>query len=432
MKYSVLTSFVIMTKKLFFLCVVGFSLVNSVQAASSLNLEQCYELALKHSAEVAVSEEDIQQARARAMQTIGAITPQIAAIGTEVLQDTQGLTTGSSSGNTGSIRTSQFSGALNATLPLFQGFKEVSALKMSRNDKALQNASLQNAKRLLFLDVVQAYYTVVSLDKSIARTEAMQHVYHKRWSDLRDRFTLGKIRESEAVSQETESAILTAELEKYRGERAAAVEGMVFLTGLRPLPPLLASNTEKTMASLDDYLHQATRRVDVTVAQKTWEMAQNQKGIARSKLLPSMDVSANYYPYRTGYYKDVDWDTTLNMRMPIFDLGSVGVLKESSSQARQAKLRLDDQKRIVESDVRTNYARYLAANAVAIQYQKAADKAAQSYQLMKTDEQHGLINSLDILQAEKTWLDTMRLRDEAEIQKEVQWVSLQVSAGILP
>lgn len=396
----------------------------------SLGLAECYRLALRHALEVPIAEQDILRARARYLQTLGTFLPKVSLNASEVLQEPVN-TTGTFSSSFGSV--SQPSVALTATVPLFQGLREVAVIRYAGSDRELHKARKREAERLLFIDVARAFYMTVKIERDIVRTGEMIRVYGERIEELSRRVDIGKSRESERESQKAELAFLTAELSRLRGDRAVAYEVMSYFTGLAPHPRLndgiAPGHVSQTLAA---YVGMAVDRADVKAAAKQVELARGDKMAARSSLLPDANLQSNYYPYRSGFLKDSHWDLTLNLNVPVFDFQSTGALKESGSMLRQAELRLERARRLAESEIRRNYAAYAGSRATFAAYQAAVGEAQKSYALLKGDYALGLVTNLDILQAQKSLLDAMRSRDEALVTERLDWAELQAAAGVLP
>lgn len=402
----------------------------SPSAPRSLGLSECYRLALKHGLETPIAEQDILRARARYLRTLGTFLPKVSLNASEVLQEPVN-STGGFSPSFG--RTSQPSVALNATVPLFQGLREVAALRYSGSDRELQEARKREAERLLVVDVARAFYATLKIERDIVRTGEMIRVSRERVEELGQRVDIGKSRESERGSQKAELAFLTAEATRLQGDRAAAYEMMSYFTGRSPHPRLddgIAPG--RVPQTLTAYVGMAAGRADVVAAAKQVDLARGDQMAARSYLLPEANLQSNYYPYRSGFLKDSHWDLTLNLNVPVFDLGSAGILKESGASLRQAELRLERARRSAESEIRRNYAAYVGSRATFSAYQAAVGEAQKSYVLLKGDYALGLVTNLDVLQAQKSLLDAMKNRDEALVTERLDWAELQAAAGVMP
>lgn len=403
---------------------------STARRLAPVGLDECYRLALSHGLEMSLADRDIDAARARYTQALGFVLPKVAFVGSETLQDS--VSFGGVFGNSAS-KMSQPQAVFGASLPLFQGLKEVAALRAGPVDRRLQEQKKREAQRLLFLDVARAFFTAIKIDRDISRTTQMIGIYRERVEELGRRVDLGKSRESERASQKAELAFLTAELEKLRGDRAVAYEVMSYFTGQEPQPPLSdRSALYRGSLTLSGYLALANERADVAASKETSHLDRGRIAATRASLLPNAALQSNYYPYRSGFLEDSKWDVVLSVKVPLFDLQSFGELKESRAVAKQSELRAEQKKRIAESEVRKAFAAYAASHSTLSKYQSAAGAAQASYDLMQKDYALGLVTNLDVLQAQKALLDAMRARDDAQIAERMDWAELQAASGRTP
>jgi outer membrane protein TolC len=67
-----------------------------------------------------------------------------------------------------------------------------------------------------------------------------------------------------------------------------------------------------------------------------------------------------------------------------------------------------------------------------VAYENAVRQSTKNYRLQREDEEIGRSTNLEVLTAQKQWLDAMRLRDQSKISERLNWIKLQVSSGVLP
>jgi outer membrane protein len=409
------------------------SSLSTARAEEKMNLRQCYDLALARMETVAISNEDIERAKARYIQALGSVLPQISINAQEFLQDdSSNANTGGGNNNVTSTLT-RFSTpqvAFTVTQNLFRGFKEFHALKLSHWDKELQKAKLADVERLLLRDVATAFYTVAKIELDIKTSQRIIGVINGQIRDLRDRVKLGKSRESEQLAQETDLSLLEADLTKKQGDRKIAYEMLSFLTGLDPQPPIEAREPiERKLDPVDKYQAQAETRPDIEAAKDSYQISKGNVAIAKGDLLPFANAEANFYPYRVGFRKDIHWDATFNLNVPVFNLTTWGNIKDAKLQAKQADLQAQLTRRQALNDVKQAYDGYHSSLYQYKKYQFAAQKAEESYQKQTEDFHNNLITNLDVLQAQRTWLDALRQRDTAKAQVWADFAALVITIG---
>ncbi|MCP5468166.1 MAG: TolC family protein [Deltaproteobacteria bacterium] len=397
-----------------------------------LNLNDCYQLSLKRSEQIAISETEIEIARHRYFQALGTVLPKASFIYRNDLQDP--VSTNSESGFSGNFsQISRSQTAFNLYQPLFQGFREFQSIKLSKVDQVRQQLLLENAKRLLYEDVTVAYLTIARIERDIDATRMILGVARRQLQDLRKEVSLGKSRESDASEQATIITLLEAQLENRRGERKVAYETLSFLTGLNPHPPISKEAQVKPQAeTLEQYVALGRKRADIQAAKKETELRKGEIAITRSELLPNAGISANIYPYREGFLNSSRWDAVLQLEVPIFNGESWGRLRESKAQSKISEYETQEKERLAVREIRSAFQSFRSSEKELKKYQSAAAQARKTYQLQKGDFSLGLIDNQSLLVSQRTWLEAIRSRDTAEALYWLRWVQLQTRTGLLP
>lgn len=411
----------------------GFLWPNPVRAAEKMNLQDCYNLALQRSETVAITEQEIAVAQALYTQALGSVLPKLSINVSELLQDSSSQTDGAGTVGTTFTQFSRPSVAVTVRQPIFRGFKEFHALKLSKVNESQKRLLTRNAERLLYQDVVIAFLTIVKIERDIEVFQRIIQVNRSSIGELQDRVRLGKSRDSEAALLQTDLALLEAQLEQKRGERRIAYDSLAFLTGLNPQPQIAYSNPPvRDLQPLTYYTGLLDTRPDVQAARDEMQIARGEVKIRQGDLLPQADVVANYYPYRAGFQRDIKWDATFNVGIPVFNWETVGQIREAKVRSKQAQLREELTRRSAGTEVQKSYDGYVSSRNQFLKFQSASDKARNSYNLQSKDFDASLINTLDLLQSQQTWLDALRQRNTAEVLTWLDWLTLQVTAGILP
>lgn len=402
-------------------------------ADDKMGLMECYELALARSETVAISDQEIARAQTLYTQALGSVLPKLSINVQEILQDSSAQSDGA--GQVGNTFT-QFSRptvAINMKQAIFRGFKEFRALKLSKVNESQKRLLKRNAERLLFQDVVVAFLTIVKIERDIEIFQKIIQVEGSSLGELRERVRLGKSRDSEAALLETDIALNEAQLEQKRGERRIAYDTLAFLTGLNPQPQIAyGSPPVRDLQPLEYYTRLLDERPDVQAARDAVTLAHGEVKIRQGDLLPQADLSANYYPYRAGFQRDIKWDATFSVGIPVFNWETVGQIREAKTLAKQAQLQEELARRSAGTEVQKSYDGYVSSRNQFQKFRAASDKARNSYGLQAKDFSDSLINTIDLLQSQQTWLDALRQRNTSEVQTWLDWLALQVTAGVMP
>lgn len=400
-------------------------------AQKSISLEKSFEQAVQFHESLPMAEQDIQKAKAQYTQVLGGVTPRISAGFTEQLQEKVSTPGGGATANFTRFSTPQT--YIGLTQPLFHGLIELYGLKYNRSLQEQLTAQKKEALRLLFIDVASAYYNAASVERSIQTIQTVLNIMDQQTHEYKHWLDLGKIRQSQSVRLDAEIAILRADLENLKGNRIVAYEILEFLTGLHPHPPVNLSNPmQQKIQPLEHYLDMAKSRPDVLVAKHNVQMQDYNKKMAVGALYPSADVAANLYPYRAGIQQNINWDVRFVVDVPVLNLTNFGKIKESKSELTKSKLALSLKQRTAENHIKTSYITLQSSVKEFQRYSHAADLTYKSYSLHRSDLDHGLVNQFEVLEAQKTWLNSLLSRDRAEVQVWQNVVSLIAASGVLP
>jgi Outer membrane protein len=402
-------------------------------AAEPMNLMECYRLSLERSQTVAISKEEIARAEARFQQALGSVLPKVTFFASEQLQDPAATSTTDDSFETTFTRLSTPSTQFNLHQPLFRGFQEINAIKTSKFDRQQQVYRWQNAQRLLFSEVANAYLLIARIDRNIATTKRILGVSRRQLGTLKQRISLGKNRESEESLQSTNLTLLEADLIRQQGDLRVGYELLSFYTGLDPQPPI---NTRapilEPLQPVESFLESGANRADLQADIKGIDIAKGLVKVEKGKLLPTVDLDVNYYPYRVGFLRDIQWDANINLAVPIFNWETLGTIKEAKIRSKQAEYQAEQTRRTVVDEIKRSYESYQASRAQWKKYAQASQQAQRTYELQTSDFSIGLINALDVLQTQETWFEALRARDNSEILAYFDWLKLQIASARLP
>ncbi len=403
-------------------------LVLPVRAATPLTLDDYYAAALRRSESVSIQSELIQQAIEKNRQAVAAIKPNLKAFAGYTWQQSPPAGVGLINPNALSNQTQT---GVSLTQPLFSGFREFAALRQSRDLIGAQRDDYRNACRLLFNDVVQNFYTILSDEQDLLNLKEEIHQNELRARDLRARVRIGRSRPSELLSVQSTIATLRAQVEQLRGMLRVARENFAFLSGMDANTPLQDSEMlPQQVDALPDYLAATDSRADVQAAQKRVNAAEENVKIARGAYLPTLDLNGNYYFDRPGYLKDINWSVQLNLTIPIYSGGAlVSATREAVSQHTQAQLSASQVTREARQEIRSLHDS-AAYDLQQIDALKTATEAAQkNYAAQVSDYRLGLVTNLDVLQALTAFQENQRALDRARFTAKTDWLKLLVASG---
>lgn len=398
----------------------------SRSAANALTLQECYQLALARSEELAIKQELLRETEGRFLQALSGALPSVSFESSKKWQDG----TGTSAFTLKEVPERKFV----FSQPLFSGFKEFSAIAGVRAERRQRELERRRAEQLLLIDVAEAFYLLRQQREDLQALEATRLALTDRIDELKSRERLGRSRLSEVVSAEAQLRRLEAELEVVRSRETTSRQLLEFLTGL----PRIEAVADEDLAPLavnseEEVIGHASRRPDVLAAEEAWKVNRHEVTIARSDLWPEIDVEGNYYTRRIGNASGVDWDVLLKLDVPIFEGGEAfGAVKAAASKTRQAHLQFERRKREAELEIRQAYATWHANRLRQAALEQSLKAAEENYRLQVEEYRLSLVGNLDVLQTLQALQDIRREAIAATYDmKRSRW-SLRVAMGEAP
>ncbi|MBI3602322.1 MAG: TolC family protein [Candidatus Omnitrophica bacterium] len=403
------------------LILVG-SLMGLAYADEPLSLKQCYQLALKRSETIAIDQQVIKEAEGQFWQSLSGILPQVNYAISQKWQDGSG----DSAFTLKSIPERKFT----FTQPLFSGFKEFAAIAASKAQHRERESQLERAKQLLFTDTSDAFYYLQNYQEDLQALEDIHNALVNRVAELERRWNLGRSRQSEVASAQASLYKNEADQEGVHSQLEVARQLLEFLIG----QPVTAIKEEglpnDSVTEIQDFISRMDRRPDVEAAKEALNVAQKNITIARAGFWPSVSVNGDSYTKRVGNAKDVNWDVTLNVNVPIFNgTQTMGQVKQAQAQAEEAKLTLSQTKRSAVLDIQNAYTKFMMDQKKELAIQKAYDAGYKNYRLQEEDYSHNLVNNLDVLQALQDWESFRRDYIAAKNETKRFYWNLKVAAG---
>lgn len=395
------------------------------------SLATCYELAILRSETLGMKEEDVRVAEARYWQAVGGILPQVHSITQESIQDSSGLEGASSASKSVGYGKDRFSTRINATQPLFRGFKEFNVAAAARADTESRRQAAKRFRQTLYRDVADVFYQVLMIEGDLRILGEVDASLSDRIAELEKRVLLGKSRSSELLSAQTDLANTRVLTERANGLLGASRELLAFLTGVKSGSlPLKDTQKVPAAAALEAFLARTGERPDLLEAIATERTNARLLSAAKGEFWPSISVEGNY---NLSQHPDspIDWDLTLTCDLPIFDGGIIAAkVREQQARLRASTLSLDQVRRDAEREVRTAYNNFISTSAQWLRLEESCRTSERNYDLQKEDYRRGVSSNLDVLTALRQMHEARRARYDAEMEMRANLVRLHVAAGL--
>jgi outer membrane protein TolC len=183
---------------------------------------------------------------------------------------------------------------------------------------------------------------------------------------------------------------------------------------------------------------------DLRVAQEALKQASYDVRTARNAFLPSLaidgiyGIEANQFAFRStaaafpeaGKLPNLGFFVTGNLTIPVFDWGArSSKVRQAQRREQQARVELTQTQRQLVANLYSFYNEALTARAAVDVARRTAELAAESLRLVNLRYQAGESSALEVVDAQKTLVDSRNIYDDAQSRYRVAVAQLQTVTG---
>lgn len=400
------------------------------EAGRTMGLVEAYRKALERSESVAMTREEIELAQARFYRSFSYFLPRVSYEITRFEHDA--VPTVGSSGQLNFGRRTTPEQKFVFSQPLFSGFREYAALVGTAADKKAQRMKYLRAQELLFVDVMEAYYTVQNGEKDVETLYAVHRLMSERLKDLRERVSLGRSRASELKTSLVDIKILEADLVEAKRAVTVARNLLEFYVGEDLQDALLAEDNGEH-ADLLFRPGAELSRFDVAQLEQELIVARNKRVAANASYLPAVSLDGNYYTKRVGFQAGNDWDVTLKFDIPVFEpADTLGEIKEADAGLVTAKLAFEQKKRRAALEARDAFEEFSSDLGAERSLLEARRASRDNYEILREEFSTNLVNNLDVLDALRRYQETEQRYARSRYDLKKSFWRLKLALGEIP
>lgn len=187
------------------------------------------------------------------------------------------------------------------TQPIYQGGKTVAATRQAENSVYAARAQLLASEQTVFLNVVQAYVSVVEDKQVLALNQSNEAVLRQQLQDTTTQFNVGEITMTSVAQAQASLSQAIAQVQISTGNLKIAEENFRQLVGSYPAPDLAAPQPlDVPVSSKADAANTAaSNNPNVIAAQFTDAANKDAVNVAFAALMPTISVQASAY-HQTG------------------------------------------------------------------------------------------------------------------------------------
>lgn len=296
--------------------------------------------------------------------------------------------------------------ALNASQPVFRGFRTVNGLRVAEATVGAGREALRAVEQSVLLEAITAYMDVIRDQALVRLRESNLAVLDSELKATRERFSVGVVTRTDVAQAEARLAAAASALELTKANLKTSRAAFERTIGF---PPGRLQEDAKPYAklprSLDEGIAAALReQPSVVAAAFNEEAARANIDLIRGELLPSVRLDAahaqRFDPSRTTDEQEVT-TVTGRLSVPIYEGGEVYARVRQAKHTHMSRLQQIEQARSeVRSAVTATWSQLLAARSQADsdKVQVAALEIALSG--VRAEQRAGQRTLLDVLNAE--------------------------------
>ena len=387
-----------------------------VAAQNDWTMQQCMQYAVEHNHEVKQAELKLDNYKAQKTNAIGSFLPYVDAnigaqynFGRAIDPETNGYT---------DVSTFYNGYQLSASLPVFDGFSRLHALKAAKASELMGKSTLRKQQDQTALNVLQAYANVAYYDGLVKMANEKVQETSLLLKQTRLFEEVGRKSAADVAQVESQEAEAHYELTRQQNLYASALLELKKAMAL-PLSEELRVNSEESfgkdnsgvelgMAEANSSL--STLHPELQTAQYQVQASKHEWRQARASLFPSLSLSAGL---NTTYYKTLHSETAASFRnqlknnmgefvgatvsIPLFNrLQTITNIRKAKNNYRIAQEALEQKQLELEKLSREAWQDWQGYLKQTVQMEKKVEADSIAYQLTKRQFEEGLSTAIDL------------------------------------
>lgn len=387
-----------------------------VAAQNDWTMQQCMQYAVEHNHEVKQAELKLDNYKAQKTNAVGSFLPYVDAgigaqynFGRAIDPETNGYT---------DVSTFYNGYQLSASLPVFDGFSRLHALKAAKASELMGKSTLRKQQDQTALNVLQAYANVAYYDGLVKMADEKVQETSLLLKQTRLFEEVGRKSAADVAQVESQEAEARYELTRQQNLYASALLELKKAMAL-PLSEELRVNSEESfgkdnsgvelgMAEANSSL--SSFHPELQTAQYQVQASKHEWRQARASLFPSLSLSAGL---NTTYYKTLHSETAASFRnqlknnmgefvgatvsIPLFNrLQTITNIRKAKNNYRIAQEALEQKQLELEKLSREAWQDWQGYLKQTVQMEKKVEADSIAYLLTKRQFEEGLSTAIDL------------------------------------
>lgn len=299
----------------------------------------------------------------------------------------------------------------NFNQPIYLGGKIRNIYKIAQAGNKIAEINLDTEKQNLLYSVDEAYWRLVDLQEKLKLIEVSQRLLNQIKYDVNNLFDEGIVTKSDILQVEVK--INELELNKTKLLNGIKLSRMALnqLMGMELNKNIFLSEKPDNIniipppQNIDEI--SVDNRNEIKILYQTLNISLAQEKIIKSRFLPNVNLSANYFfmnpnPYK-GFNKSFgsDWTIGLSVQIPITHWGDrIYTMNASRELVEIAKLKITEAQNLIKLDINMSWNNYNEAVKNLALLEKAAELADELFKVAQDNFETGRISVAKLLEAE--------------------------------
>jgi outer membrane protein len=406
--------------------------------ARGLTLEDLFHIAAARSERIGRAREQYNRAVAQRRSALARVLPNITVEDSYFRQNQVELAPTGGVGSAFSFNEDRNDLYVQLSQPIFAGFRDQNLLRSAARSIEAERIAIDEARRLLYADVAQAFYTALQRQGEAEVLEDSVTVQRERLREVKARQEVGLARRTELLLVEAQLAENEADLVRARNDFAVARQRLGFLVG-EPVPGGLADAVvlpDDVVGDAPPHIGEAVAaRSDMRELEQRVQAARHRMVAARGEYAPSIDLEARRYLDRynvSTFAEETDWTAELTFSLPLFDGGSAQAnIRTARAELTQAELNRDERARLIGLEIDSAWRTLQSDLARRRTLETSVASADENYRLVSEEYRGGLSTNLEVITAQNLLLSSRLNLQRQRYQVKLDWVALRIARGEL-
>ncbi|MFH1312552.1 MAG: TolC family protein [Candidatus Eisenbacteria bacterium] len=359
----------------------------STSPGDSLDLQQCLEIALKNSRDIAISKGDVTKSEINLKDARAGFMPDIDLSGGYNVTDTYDRL---------EWNENHYSLSLNASMTPFNGGRTWINTAKSRESLASAKQSYRLTEIGLILDVMRKYYSLLETTEILKLREESLVQRRTHFDFARARFDLGLVPRADILKAEAD--VIAAEIDSLEalGNLGLAHAELNDAMGIDLDHPTQVASTvfeREPPPDVKDCVNEASlNRPELLQQRANVSIKQSNVRLAQIDRWPTLTLSGTYDAYidafvfddlplnRTNWEDNSDWRVGVGLRFPLFDGGVAGrAVRAARIDLHEAELGYTQWRKEVDLEVKLAHLNLVTSFKKTDLTRKEVESAEESY-----------------------------------------------------